>query len=346
MKLRTCQPDVVLRCALLAVLLAAQPASAQQAPSDQPQAASPAAATGAKSPAAAGRPAARTTPAAAPVAGDAGLKQRVEQLEEQLVDLQVVIGTLESLAKTPAAAAAPRPAYAASPSAADAGRVDTLETQIRALTQQLEQLSAEVRAGRGTTSVALQPPSGALRPDAATVPQGGPNVSVSPAPVPQGGDPIGGMINENGPDAAPAVEAAPQMALATPSGDDAKLAYEAAYGHMLQQDYGAAQAGFAAFLKSYSGHALVPNALYWLGETYYVQRNYADAAEAFDIVLAAHGSSNKAPDAQLKKAMSLSLLGKNAEACSALKQLSAKYPNAPTHVKSKADSERRRVGCT
>jgi len=37
---------------------------------------------------------------AAPQAGgDAALRQRVEQLEEQLVDMQVVVGTLESLAR-------------------------------------------------------------------------------------------------------------------------------------------------------------------------------------------------------------------------------------------------------
>src|SRR5690349_8497881 len=36
--------------------------------------------------------------------GDVGLRDRVEQLEGQLVDLQVVIGTLESLARTGGAA--------------------------------------------------------------------------------------------------------------------------------------------------------------------------------------------------------------------------------------------------
>ena len=66
----------------------------------------------------------------------------------------------------------------------------------------------------------------------------------------------------------------------------------------------------------------------------------------FLLVLSAHGASNKAPDSQLKKAMSLAQLGKNAEACAALKQLAAKYPNAPSHVKTKADGERRRAGCS
>src|SRR3954452_6839493 len=48
-----------------------------------------------------------------PAAGDAGLKSRVEALEEQLVDMQVVIGTLESLAKNGGLAPAAFPAAAA-----------------------------------------------------------------------------------------------------------------------------------------------------------------------------------------------------------------------------------------
>ena len=288
--------------------------------------------------------------AAAPIGGDAALRQRVEQLEEQLVDLQVVIGTLESLAKAPAGAASASPAYRTpAPSAnnaGDAGRLDGMETQIRALTQQLEQLSAEVRGGAPGRNAAAQVPAatGAMRPDAATVPQGTGRefgaTSVTPAPA----DGIGSLIGE--PAAAATQQAGTQVAATGPSGDDAKLAYEAAYGHMLQQDYGAAQAGFGDFLKHFPRHALTPNAIYWLGETYYVQRNYADAAEAFDIVLTAHAASNKAPDSQLKKAMSLSQQGKNAESCTALRVLASKYPDAPAHVKTKADSERRRIGCT
>ena len=53
------------------------------------------------------RPQAKAAPPAArdlPPGSDAGLQRRVEQLEEQLVDLQVVIGTLESLARGASAA--------------------------------------------------------------------------------------------------------------------------------------------------------------------------------------------------------------------------------------------------
>lgn len=284
-------------------------------------------------PAAAPKSTATKTPAAAPAGqgSEAQLRKRVEQLEEQLVDLQVVIGTLESLAKAPPASAAAPMRAAGSP--ADQSRIDGLETQIKALTLQLEQLSAEVRGGAGPR--AQDQASGSLRPDAGTLPAARPS---APQAAPAG-DAIGGLLSD------PPASGNAAMAALAPGADDPKLAYEAAYGHMLQQNYGAAQAGFSEFLRQHPSHALVPNALYWLGETYYVQRNYADAAEAFDIVLSAHAASNKAPDSQLKKAMALSQLGKSSDACSVLKDLALKYPNAPSHVKSKADSERRRVGC-
>lgn len=70
--------------------------------------------------------------AATAASSDAALKKRVEQLEEQLVDLQVVIGTLESLAKQPQGANAA--AYRAPASGAGDGRIDGVEMQIKALT--------------------------------------------------------------------------------------------------------------------------------------------------------------------------------------------------------------------
>ncbi len=148
---------------------------------------------------------------------------------------------------------------------------------------------------------------------------------------------------------APAAAPAPtstQTAALGPAGASAKQLYESAYGYLLQQDYASAQAGFSDFLKTYPKDPLAPNALYWLGETHYVQRNYADAAEAFDLVISAYGSSNKAADAQLKRGMSLAQLGKKQDACTAFRELSTKFPSAPPLLKSKADGERQRAGCT
>jgi len=276
-------------------------------------------------------------------AGDADLRRRVEQLEEQLIDLQVVIGTLESLARSGGGGAAPRVAAPAGLSSADNARIEGLETQIRALTSQIEQL----QAGRPAGTAALPAPA----------PYGSATVNAGQ------GDPIGGLLAQDdttsGPPAsAPAGErafpAAPPAAQPGAGGvaaveparaGDPKQAYEQAYGYLLQQDYSAAQAGFTDFLKAYPRDSLTPNALYWLGETHYVQRNYADAAEAFDLVMQGFGNSPKAPDSMLKRGMALAALGKKGEACGVLGQLPGKYPSAPAHIKSKADGERQRLAC-
>jgi tol-pal system protein YbgF len=130
---------------LLLTAASAQPAQAQQQPSAQGR-------PPARGPATTGSPAAKAEPSQARGGSEAQLRQRVEQLEEQLADMQVVIGTLESLARGGSAAPASRGGGFSGGDGADQARIDSLETQIRALTSQLEQLSDQVRilGGRRT----------------------------------------------------------------------------------------------------------------------------------------------------------------------------------------------------
>lgn len=310
---------LLLAASLLAPLMPARAQAPQQRPPAQHQA-----------------PAAKTAPAAS---GDSGLRQRVEQLEEQLVDMQVVIGTLESLARGGGAPAAGRPSPAASAGvdAAEAGRLDSLETQIRAMAAQLEQMQEQLRAmsvGRG----------------GAVVPQGGPATAEGPTPRP----PVESASARPG-FGAPVVTPAErgggqQVASAPPVGGpgesgDPKQAYETAYGYLLQRDYGAAEAAFDDFLRRNPGDPLAGNAQYWLGETYYVRGQYRAAANAFLKGYQTYGRSSKAPESLLKLAMSLQRLGQKDAACSSYSELGAKYPSAPQHVKNTALAERQRAGC-
>lgn len=295
------------------------------------------------------------------------LTKRVAQLEEQVVDLQVAIGTLESLAQ---------PAPSQSVRTFSTGRAATsqsekaLQAQVRALSAQVESLRAEVRAlqaGGATSGLAFQNSGAATQqplspePQAPAFEDGFGATVVSPAPPAQepASDSIGSLIEQqelqplpSAPQrqdvATPSIESRqqlPPIATPAPGGGDARAVYEASYNLLLQQDFDGAQKGFRTFLREFPKDKLVPNALYWLGETYYVQENYTDAAEAFDIVTAAYSASNKAPDSQLKRGMALANLGKRREACSVLGALAQRFPNAPDYVKTKAASERDRVGC-
>jgi tol-pal system protein YbgF len=154
------------------------------------------------------------------------------------------------------------------------------------------------------------------------------------------GDQIGKMIN-----AGPG-QPGPQVASAPADGDvGSKQVYETAYGHLLQRDYGAAEAAFEEFLRRYPSDPLAGNAQYWLGESLYVRGQYRAAAGAFLKGYQTYSRSAKAPESLLKLAMSLQRLGQKDAACSSYSELTTKFPNAPPHVKTSAQAERQRAGC-
>lgn len=336
--------------ALLAGVISFSGASQAQAPSARP---SP--------------PAAKSAPLPAP-GGDAALARRVEQLEEQLVDMQVVIGTLESLARGATAPVGNRGSVGAAISAGDQGRLDGIETQIRALAAQIEQLQEQIRAlprrsgevppaPGGPNLAAADPPPGPRpgrpQPGAAAPPERtgfGSTTVVPDDPDDEinrllGDQPKPGNVPKSGP--APRVASLPGPA--TPSGEaeaSPKQLYEAAYGYLLQRDYGAAESAFEDFLKRFPSDPLGANAQYWLGESLYVRGQYRAAAAAFLKGYQNYGRSAKAPEALLKLAMSLQRLGQKDAACTSFNELNSKYPSAPAHVKSTAVAERQRAGCT
>ena len=321
-------------------------------------------------------PAQKAAPSSAVGGGDAALRQRVEQLEEQIVDMQVVIGTLESLAKAPpqsGSSAAPRNSGATG--GVDTARVDSLEQQLKALTAQMQQMSSQGPAQRGDRRSELpigSPPAsgqsavpqadsaGTVSSFGSTTVTSGQSDAIggllannsapqASAPPPKAGESLPDIPGANGQAGAGVAIAPPAQIAALPPGDgggDPQQMYSSAYGFLLGQNYGAAQSGFEEFLRKNPRDALAPDALFWLGEAHYMQKNYGDAAEAFDLVTASYSASSKAPEAQLRRAASLVQLGRRDDACAALRQLGTKYPNARAVLKAKADAERQRAGCT
>ncbi len=265
------------------------------------------------------------------------MQRRVEQLEEQFVDLQVTIGTLESLARGAAApSGGPRsgPGVSAAVNAADAGRMDAIETQIRALAAQLESLQDQVRSLGGRTGLNV--------PNSEPPPAGFGSVTVAPE-APQ--DDIDRLLTSPRGGPPPRVAVSPPPGTQGESEPQPQQLYEQAYGYLLQKDYSAAESGFEDFLKRHASHQLAGNAQYWLGETFYVRGQYRAAAAAFLKGYQTYSRSPKAPECLLKLAMSLQRLGQKDAACSSYSELATKYPNPPAHVKSIAQAERQRSGC-
>lgn len=275
-------------------------------------------------------------PAAAPGGDAAALRQRVEQLEEQLVDMQVTVGTLESLSRGGGGANTGRaPAGLPAGGGTDTTRVDALENQVRVLSNMVEQMQQQLRQSRSGAQGA-QPPAAAPPP---TIGPGGFQTQVTPG---NGNDPIGAIIGQPG---APPAASNPSLPQAGAADGSAKDLYATAYGLLLAQDYAAAEAAFDEFLKRFPNDALAGNAQYWLGETFYVRGNFKAAAAAFLKGYQTYARGQKASDSLLKLAMSLDRLGQRDAACQSFSELNTRFPNAPGPVRSRADNERRRLGC-
>lgn len=106
---------------------------------------------------------------------------------------------------------------------------------------------------------------------------------------------------EIAPAAEPAVETPATVPAAPPPPvtEAEKIAYQKAISALKEGRYADSILDFQALLKSSPNGAYADNAQYWLGEAYYVTRDYNKAQEQFNKIFA-NPASRKRPDAMLK----------------------------------------------
>lgn len=121
--------------------------------------------------------------------------------------------------------------------------------------------------------------------------------------------------------------------------------YNYAFRLLNQTQYDKAAESFATFIKKHPKDPLVGNAYYWQGETFYIRRNYVNAADSFRQGFEELPSGPKAPDNLLKLAMTLNALKRDKEACVVLGQVVAKFKNTSAAVAQKAEQEQKRIDC-
>ncbi|WP_290578776.1 tol-pal system protein YbgF [Algiphilus sp.] len=95
---------------------------------------------------------------------------------------------------------------------------------------------------------------------------------------------------------------------------DEEKAYLAAFDLLKQGEYADAILGFENVVKNWPNGRYADTALYWAGESYYVQRDYQKALTKFRTLLEEHPRSKRRPDALLKAGFALEELGKPQEA--------------------------------
>jgi tol-pal system protein YbgF len=105
-----------------------------------------------------------------------------------------------------------------------------------------------------------------------------------------------------------------------------QASYDAAFNALKGADYPKAIQNFKGFLASYPSSPLASNAQYWLGEAYYVTRDYDGAMAAFRKVTTDWPDSRKAPDALVKVGFTQAALGRNGDARTTFEEVTRRYP--------------------
>ncbi len=164
-------------------------------------------------------------------------------------------------------------------------------------------------------------PSGSAAGDAQPRPQG-PTVSPS-LDAPEVRDPMESQSEVVG-----IGEPTVQSQAAPPSAADEKADYDQAFQALKELRYADAAEDFQSFLDQYPTSEYADNAQYWLGESYYVTRNYDIALTAFQGLLDQYPESPKAPDALLKIGYTYYELEQWDNARAALTQVQEMYPDS------------------
>lgn len=127
-------------------------------------------------------------------------------------------------------------------------------------------------------------------------------------------------------------------------GEDEQREYLAAFDKLKSGDYVASASAFQDFLATWPSGSYAPNALYWLGESYYVTQNYPLAEEQFQALLDRYPTHDKAPGALLKVGLAQYGQQRMDAAAGTLADVVARYPG--TDAARIADERLRAIGLT
>lgn len=106
-----------------------------------------------------------------------------------------------------------------------------------------------------------------------------------------------------------------------------------------------AATGFKSFLDKYPRDRLVPDVVYYLGETYTKLGRHREAAEQYLRLSTDFSKAPRAPDALLKLGMALNAMGVREQACATYQEVTRRYPAASSDVRAGVDRELKRSRC-
>jgi tol-pal system protein YbgF len=104
--------------------------------------------------------------------------------------------------------------------------------------------------------------------------------------------------------------------------------YKDAYETFQKGNLEGARRKFEAFLKQYPNTELSDNAQFWIGETYYLKKDFEKAILEYEKAIAKYPEGDKIPAALFKQALAFLELGDKTNARNLLKRVIERYPHS------------------
>ncbi len=105
-------------------------------------------------------------------------------------------------------------------------------------------------------------------------------------------------------------------------------AYTLAYNDYLKGNDDLAILGFQNFMRQHPDSILMPQVIYWTGESYYHKKGYDQAIASFDRLQKEYPKSDKVPPALLKSGLAYLEMGNRSKAKASLKKVVEKFPDS------------------
>ncbi|MGH9319913.1 MAG: tol-pal system protein YbgF [Vicinamibacteria bacterium] len=217
----------------------------------------------------------------------------LRQIQAQLAQLQTAQAALKSTLDTLSEGAAEQQDALRKTLADSRIVIERLQQDMSILSERVDETNARI---------------GSLSEEMTSINQSREPIILPPLPTAEAGQEGTG---ESGAQQGEEVVAPPPVVAAVPNVIDI---YNQARNDYTQGRYPLAISGFKDVLELDKRGDLADNARYWMGESYLAQRQYEQALAEFDRIIRDYPSSNKRPDAYLKKAMTLEDMGRRSEA--------------------------------
>ena len=104
--------------------------------------------------------------------------------------------------------------------------------------------------------------------------------------------------------------------------------YKDAYETFQKGELEGARKKFETFLKQYPNIELSDNAQFWIGETYFLKKDFEKAILEYEKVIVKYPEGDKIPSALLKQALAFLELGDKVNARNLFKRVVERYPNS------------------